>query len=191
MHTRDRRRGQARCSSTDLRIALPERDAAWQAPTAPNRSRSTMPSPERGLLARLDALVAFVADRHGLALLPDGRLAAAEARVAARATGLVARPRPARPRPARRQPPQPNAPAPTPAAGSVAGDPAAGRRPGGRGLALVERDAVELLRAVAEGGSGCCRCAATGWRPRRCATPGARSTRASAPGLPSLPGASK
>jgi hypothetical protein len=110
-----------------------------------------MPSPERGLLARLDALVAFVADRHGLALLPDGRLAAAEARVAARATGLVARPRPARPRPARRQPPQPNAPAPTPAAGSVAGDPAAGRRPGGRGLALVERDAVELLRAVAEG----------------------------------------
>jgi hypothetical protein len=73
-----------------------------------------MPSQERGLLARLDALVALVADRHGLALLPDGRLAAAEARVAARATGL---------------------------AGSS----------GGRGRRLVERDAVELLRAVAEG----------------------------------------
>ena len=75
-----------------------------------------MPYPERGLLARLDALVALVADRHGLALLPDGRLAAAEARVAARATGLKA--------PGRSQ----------------------GRRPG-----VVERDAVELLRAVAEG----------------------------------------
>jgi hypothetical protein len=76
-----------------------------------------VPSKDRGLLARLDALVALVADRHGLALLPDGRLAAAEARVAARAAGLTG--------------------------------PAA--RPGGRGRALVERDAVELLRAVAEG----------------------------------------
>jgi hypothetical protein len=71
-----------------------------------------VPSPDRGLLARLDALVALVADRHGLALLPDGRLAAAEARVAARATGLAGR--------------------------------AHGRAP-------VERDAVELLRCVAEG----------------------------------------
>jgi len=74
-------------------------------------------SPERGLLARLDALVALAADRHGLALLPDGRLAAAEARVAVRATGLA--------RPA--------------------------ARAGGRGRTVVERDAVELLRAVAEG----------------------------------------
>ena len=49
---------------------------------------STRAFPEQGLLARLDALVALVADRQGLALLPDGRLAAAEARVAARATGL-------------------------------------------------------------------------------------------------------
>jgi hypothetical protein len=73
-----------------------------------------VPPKDRGLLARLDALVALVADRHGLALLPDGRLAAAEARVAARATGL---------------------------AGST----------GGRGRTAVERDAVELLRAVAEG----------------------------------------
>ena len=48
---------------------------------------STRAFPEQGL-ARLDALVALVADRQGLALLPDGRLAAAEARVAARATGL-------------------------------------------------------------------------------------------------------
>jgi hypothetical protein len=86
-----------------------------------------VPSPDRGLLARMDALVALAADRHGLALLPDGRLAAAEARVAARAAGLTRRPRT------------------TPAPG---GPPA---RPGGRGLAVVERDAVELLRAVAEG----------------------------------------
>ena len=81
-----------------------------------------MPPQDRGLLARLDALVALAADRHGLALLPDGRLAAAEARVAVRATGLVG-------------------PAP---AGPTA-------RPTGRGRAVVERDAVELLRAVAEG----------------------------------------
>jgi len=60
----------------------------------------------------MDALVALVADRHGLALLPDGRLAAAESRVAARATGLAGR---------------------------------------ARGRAAVERDAVELLRCVAEG----------------------------------------
>jgi hypothetical protein len=73
----------------------------------------------RGLLARLDALVELVADRHGLALLPGGRLAAAEARVVARAVGLA------------------------PARG------AATRGPGGTGLA--QRDAVELLRAVAEG----------------------------------------
>jgi hypothetical protein len=38
-----------------------------------------MPPLDRGLLARLDALVALVADRHGLALMPDGRLGAAEA----------------------------------------------------------------------------------------------------------------
>jgi hypothetical protein len=79
-----------------------------------------VPSPERGLLARLDALVALVADRHGLALLPDGRLAAAEARVAIQATGL--------------------------ARAAAAGPPPRGRR-----RAVVERDAVELLRCVAEG----------------------------------------
>jgi hypothetical protein len=38
---------------------------------------------DRGLLARLDALVELAAERHGLALLPGGRLAAAEARVVA------------------------------------------------------------------------------------------------------------
>ena len=79
-----------------------------------------MPSPDRhhdrGLLARLDALVELVADRHGLALLPGGRLAAAEARVAARAAGL--------------------------------GTP---RGPGAGAPAATQRDAVELLRAVAEG----------------------------------------
>ena len=75
-----------------------------------------MPSSDRGLLARLDSLVELVADRHGLALLPGGRLAAAEARVAARAVGLSA------PR---------------------------GQTPGGP--VIAQRDAVELLRAVAEG----------------------------------------
>jgi hypothetical protein len=80
---------------------------------------TTVPSQdphERGLLARLDALVALAADRHGLALLPGGRLAAAEARVAARAAGI-----------------------------------GVSRGPMPRGSALAQRDAVELLRAVAEG----------------------------------------
>jgi hypothetical protein len=53
-----------------------------------------VPSPDRGLLARMDALVTLVADRHGLALLPDGRLAAAEARVAARAAAPPGWPEP-------------------------------------------------------------------------------------------------
>jgi hypothetical protein len=75
---------------------------------------------DRGLLARLDALVELAADRHGLALLPGGRLAAAEARVAARATGIRL--------------PRGEGPDPSP-----------------RGAALARRDAVELLRAVAEG----------------------------------------
>ena len=48
-----------------------------------------MPPQDRGLLARMDALVALVADHHGLALLPDGRLAAADARAA----GLAGRAR--------------------------------------------------------------------------------------------------
>jgi hypothetical protein len=43
---------------------------------------TAVPPTDRGLLARLDALVALTADRHGLALLSDGRLAAAEARAA-------------------------------------------------------------------------------------------------------------
>ena len=38
-----------------------------------------MPPQDRGLLARLDALVELAADRHGLALAAGGRLAAAEA----------------------------------------------------------------------------------------------------------------
>ncbi|MFL6185495.1 MAG: hypothetical protein ACJ745_11820 [Actinomycetes bacterium] len=41
-----------------------------------------MPPQDRGLLARLDALVELAADRHGLALAAGGRLAAAEARAA-------------------------------------------------------------------------------------------------------------
>jgi hypothetical protein len=80
-------------------------------PKADPRSHRAIPRTRTA--RRLDALVALVADRHGLALLPDGRLAAAEARAAVRVAGL-------------------------------------GRHPGGRGLAAVERDAVELLRAVAE-----------------------------------------
>jgi hypothetical protein len=77
---------------------------------------TAVPTPDRGLLARLDTLVALVADRHGLALLPDGRLAAAEARLAARATGLTAP-----------------------------------RGSGGPAPGVTQREAVELLRAVAEG----------------------------------------
>jgi hypothetical protein len=49
---------------------------------------TAVPSSDRGLLARLDALVELAADRHGLALVPGGRLAAAESRVAARAAGI-------------------------------------------------------------------------------------------------------
>jgi hypothetical protein len=75
-----------------------------------------VPSSDRGLLARLDALVALAADRHGLALLPGGRLAAAEARMVARVTGLA------------------------PTRGSTA-----------RASGVTQREAVELLRAVAEG----------------------------------------
>jgi hypothetical protein len=75
-----------------------------------------VPPQNHGLLARLDALVELAADRHGLALVPGGRLAAAEARVAARAAGLA---------------------------------PAQG--PGARAHVATRRDAVELLRAVAEG----------------------------------------
>jgi hypothetical protein len=113
-----------------------------------------VPANDRGLLARLDALVALVADRHGLALLPDGRLAAAEARVAARAMGLAPRPRPTRGHPS-----QSGSPASAAGAGPAelapeqpaSEDPTPRRRTGGRGLAVVERDAVELLRCVAEG----------------------------------------
>ncbi len=75
-----------------------------------------MPPTNRGLLARIDALVELVADRHGLALLPDGRLAAAEASVAVRAAGL-----------------------------------ALPRGSGVRASTMTQREAVELLRAVAEG----------------------------------------
>jgi hypothetical protein len=82
----------------------------------PDTEENPVPPTDRGLLARLDALVELAADRHGLALLPDGRLAAAEARVAVRATGLTL--------------------------------------PGGLGVrasTVTQREAVELLRAVAEG----------------------------------------
>jgi hypothetical protein len=75
-----------------------------------------VPPHDLGLLARLDALVGLAAERHGLALVPGGRLAAAESRVAARAAGI----------------------------GSTRGSTP-------RGSALAQRDAVELLRAVAEG----------------------------------------
>jgi hypothetical protein len=82
----------------------------------PHPKGTAVPPQNRGLLARLDALVEVAADRHGLALVPGGRLAAAEARVAARAIGL--------------------------------GPP---RGPAARGPAVTQREAVELLRAVAEG----------------------------------------
>jgi hypothetical protein len=79
----------------------------------------------------------------GSPLLHGGRLAAAEARMAARATGLA-----------------------LPRGAAV---PATG---------VTQREAVELLRAVAAG-VGLLRCAATGWRRPACATPGARSTKVS------------
>jgi hypothetical protein len=120
-----------------------------------------VPPQDLGLLARLDALVELAADRHGLALAAGGRLAAAEARAAARAAGLTSTAR-----------------GPTP------------RGPAARGSALALRDAVELLRAVGEG-SGCCGSAATGWRRPACATPGPRSTRACGPAWSTPPGASK
>jgi hypothetical protein len=55
-----------------------------------NSKGTAVSSQDRGLLARLDTLVELVTDRHGLALLPDSRLAAAEARVAAQAAELAA-----------------------------------------------------------------------------------------------------
>jgi hypothetical protein len=95
-------------------------------------------SSDRGLLARVDALVELAADRHGLALLPGGRLAAAEARVAARATGIRT------PGVEGRAAPRGAGPGPAAGPGAVPG-------PSARGAALARRDAVELLRAVAEG----------------------------------------
>jgi hypothetical protein len=83
-----------------------------------------MPPNDRGLLARLDALVEFAADRRGLALRPDGRLAAAEARAAARAADLAPR------EPDRRS--------------------AAGPGPAGPDRSTADLDALELLRALAE-----------------------------------------
>lgn len=44
------------------------------------------------ILVRLDTLVALVDDRHGLTLLPDGRLAPAETRVVVRAASLAGAP---------------------------------------------------------------------------------------------------
>ena len=94
-----------------------------------------MPSADRGLLARLDALVELAADRHGLALLPGGRLAAAEARVAARAAGLT----------------------PTTRGTSTT------RRPTASGSTLAQRDAVELLRAGLVYAAWCQQVTLTGW----------------------------
>jgi hypothetical protein len=111
-----------------------------------------VPSHDRGLLARLDALVELVADRHGLALL-RGRLAAAEARVAARAAGLAAH-----------------------------------REPTARAAGVTQREAVELLRAVAEG-VGLLRVRGDRLEATSLRNPGPRSTNPSAPGLHLLPGA--
>jgi len=116
-HPLDRPPARTSRSSTDRRAPVLTGRAPWQAPIAlpANPKGTAVPSQDRGLLARLDALVELAADRHGLALLPGGRLAAG-ARAAARVTGLA------------------------PARGSTA-----------RASAVTQRDAVELLRAVAEG----------------------------------------
>jgi hypothetical protein len=62
---------------------------AGSAPRQPNSQEEiAMPPQHHGLLDRLDRLVDLAADRRGLALRPDGRLAPAEARAAARAADL-------------------------------------------------------------------------------------------------------
>jgi hypothetical protein len=109
-----------------------------------------VPSHDRRLLARLDALVELTADRHGLALLPDGRLVAAEARVAGFAP-------PGRP---------------------------------GRGAPTTQREAVELLRAVAEG-VGLLRVRGDRLEATSLRNAGLRSTNPSVPALHLLPGDSR
>src|SRR5215218_7854695 len=155
-------------SSTDCAAPLLAGEARWQA----RATRSvhapegiTVPPTDRGLLARLDALVELAADRHGLALLPGGRLAAAEARAAARAAGLTPttrEPRAVGPRRPRGRRPRPRWPHAT--RWSCCG-------PSARG-------------------SGCYGSAATGWRRPACATPGPRSTGGCGPALSTPPGAS-
>jgi hypothetical protein len=98
-----------------------------------------VPPTDRGLLARLDALVELAADRHGLALLPGGRLAAAEARAAARAAGLTPTTR-----------------------GTSSGGASAARGPAAA-PALAQRDAVELLRAGLVYAAWCQQVTLTGW----------------------------
>jgi hypothetical protein len=98
-----------------------------------------VPPTDRGLLARLDALVELAADRHGLALLPGGRLAAAEARAVARAAGLTPTTR-----------------------GTSSGGASAARGPAAA-PALAQRDAVELLRAGLVYAAWCQQVTLTGW----------------------------
>jgi hypothetical protein len=101
-----------------------------------------IPPAQGGLLARLDILVNLVADRRGLALDLSGRLAAAEARLAAEALELL-----------------PTVPAadPEPPGGrddpDADSEPPSGRRdPDGADGQPTQRDlaAVELLRGLAQ-----------------------------------------
>ncbi len=82
-----------------------------------------MPTLDDGLLARIDALLDLAADRRGLLLDGDKRLAPSEARSLASALGLH------------------------PIPGAPAGDPAGEPAPSLRGFG---DDAVELLRSLAE-----------------------------------------
>ncbi len=102
-----------------------------------------IPPAHGGLLARLDILVNLVADRRGLALDPSGRMAPAEARLAAEALQLI-------------PPPGPDPNGPDPVRPSRPGGPGQPGRPDGAPseseASPSQRDlaAVELLRALAQ-----------------------------------------
>jgi hypothetical protein len=96
-----------------------------------------IPPAHGGLLARLDILVNLVADRRGLALDPSGRMAPAEARLAAEAIELIPPPVPDPDDPGPLRPSRPGGPGGAPAESEAA--------PSQRDLA-----AVELLRTLAQ-----------------------------------------
>jgi hypothetical protein len=101
-----------------------------------------IPPTHGGLLARLDILVNLVADRRGLALDPNGRMAAAESRLVAESLDLIPAPGPGPAVPG--GPGEPVGPGGSSGSGGPGG-PGGPPSPSPRDLA-----AVELLRALAE-----------------------------------------